>query len=504
MVISQQAITDSVYNRLATNLKLAEKSGGQLEIARSTCHLADYYYESGLYTQAIGYYNRALLVANDLIKDSIHVALNNKLGRVYLSSNNYESAHYYFKEALAIAQSKENISGEALSKSYLGAYYEKQGDYLNALLFENESLQSYELINDTIGIARVNGNMGSIYEDLLQFDKAYDYFSKSYAVFKDSGTKEEVNLLNNLGDVYRKRGEIETSIIYTNQALDLSLLLKDNNLIKSAYKDLSKAYANLGDYKHAYANRELAETYVQQALIDQNLGQIIALQADYDAKSKAAEIKALTRQNEVNRSNQRLMIIAFSAVLGLLATLGFYFYKKRKSTTDMHLYKQLMMKAELDKKAIEEKDLQRAVELKTAALAKYSLHVAQKNKILEQVSRKLKDASKRSDLNLPSKINEIAKGIDFNLKQESEWQEFNRIFNEVHPDFIVRLSSVSDQKLSPAELKLGILLRLNMSSKEIASVLRVTPDSVRVARYRLRKKLPINPQAELVNFMLEL
>ncbi|WP_157811716.1 helix-turn-helix transcriptional regulator [Tenacibaculum sp. SZ-18] len=47
-----------------------------------------------------------------------------------------------------------------------------------------------------------------------------------------------------------------------------------------------------------------------------------------------------------------------------------------------------------------------------------------------------------------------------------------------------------------------MLLRLNLTSKEIAEILNVTPDSVRVARYRLRKKLPISPKEDLVNFML--
>jgi len=60
------------------------------------------------------------------------------------------------------------------------------------------------------------------------------------------------------------------------------------------------------------------------------------------------------------------------------------------------------------------------------------------------------------------------------------------------------------QKLSATELRLCLLLRLDLSSKEIASVLRITPDSVRVARYRLRKKLPLEREDELVNFMLKL
>src|SRR5690606_5404799 len=88
--------------------------------------------------------------------------------------------------------------------------------------------------------------------------------------------------------------------------------------------------------------------------------------------------------------------------------------------------------------------------------------------------------------------------------QEQEWDEFMSYFKEIHPEFSKKLSVLSQNSLSPAELRLGMLLRLNLSTKEIASILRVTPDSVRVARHRLRKKLPIDQKEELVNFLIYL
>jgi DNA-binding CsgD family transcriptional regulator len=163
-----------------------------------------------------------------------------------------------------------------------------------------------------------------------------------------------------------------------------------------------------------------------------------------------------------------------------------------------------MLRAELDKKAIEEKNLQREVQLKTASLSRYSLHLSQKNKILLDMSNTLRNMVSRKHMNTSAKMKELVKEIDFNLKQEQEWDEFMSFFKEIHPEFIKKLSALSKNSLSPAELRLGMLLRLNLSSKEIASILRVTPDSVRVARYRLRKKLPIDQKEELVNFMIEL
>ena len=187
-----------------------------------------------------------------------------------------------------------------------------------------------------------------------------------------------------------------------------------------------------------------------------------------------------------------------------MAVVYVYYQKKRKTTLKIQNYKQQTLKAELEKKEIEEKNLQRDLELKTAALSRYSLHIAQKNKMLSELSTKLKNSMGRKNELLEVKIKEISNEIDFVLQQENEWEEFTIFFEEIHPDFIKKLSKVATESLSPAELKLGILLRLNLSSKEIAAILRVTPDSVRVARHRFRKKLPIDAKAELITFLLEL
>ena len=109
-----------------------------------------------------------------------------------------------------------------------------------------------------------------------------------------------------------------------------------------------------------------------------------------------------------------------------------------------------------------------------------------------------------TSVNQETLIKALYSEIDFVLQQENEWKDFTAFFDEIHPNYIKNLSNISTEDLSPAELKLGILLRLNLTSKEIASILRVTPDSVRVARHRFRKKLPIDSKQELINFLLEL
>jgi DNA-binding CsgD family transcriptional regulator len=59
-------------------------------------------------------------------------------------------------------------------------------------------------------------------------------------------------------------------------------------------------------------------------------------------------------------------------------------------------------------------------------------------------------------------------------------------------------------KLSPREIKLAAFLRMNMSSKEIAKLLSITTRGVELARYRLRKKLKLEREQNLVEYLIDL
>lgn len=206
----------------------------------------------------------------------------------------------------------------------------------------------------------------------------------------------------------------------------------------------------------------------------------------------------------MNSGRQKLLLLALIAVISYGIIAGYLVKKRRKSDRKLQQYKERTLQAELEQKQIQETLLQQTLETKTASLSTYSLQLSQKNNLLQAIAERLKKLSQRKNTDLSSVLKKLVSEIEFNIKQDTEWEDFSNFFNEIHPSFNQQLNAIASDKLSPAELKLGMLLRLNLSSKEIAAILRVTPDSVRVARYRLRKKLPIDPKEELVSFMLNI
>jgi tetratricopeptide (TPR) repeat protein len=503
-IIKEEGSNDSVFLNYKYQLENSYKLKRPSLIVENHFKLGKYFHNSGIYSAAVEQYNLALYNLDNQSKDTLEIVLKNHLGEIYLSINNNVKAREYLKESKLLAEDLGYKKGIAIAEAIIGTSYEKEGNYLKALFHQEKSLKIFQDLNDKEGIAKVNENLGSIYEDLGEYKNAYNYFKKSFDYFNEVNSTKRINVLNNIGDIYRKTGNYKEALIHTNLALNLAESHSEMHQMMSAHKDLSIVYSLMENYENAHKHLKEFDEIRKELDYSQNIRQLNVLQTLYDTNQKKAQIALLNEQNAVNKANQTLLIVGISAILLLFGISYFHFNRKRKEKIKLQYFERQLLQSKLDKKAIEEKKLHDEIHLKTASLSKYSLNIAQKNKMIADLSGTLTKISTRTNMDIKTKIGQLVKELDTNLQKDEEWDEFMNFFKEIHPDFIKNLSSTSTFVLTSAELRLAMLLRLNLSSKEIAAILRVTPDSVRVARYRLRKKIPIKTKQELVNFMLEL
>ena len=143
------------------------------------------------------------------------------------------------------------------------------------------------------------------------------------------------------------------------------------------------------------------------------------------------------------------------------------------------------------------------MKFKNRELANATLHLIQKNKTLSYLKEDLNKLIKSNPVNNPAKdnINSLVKKIDRDLRNEKNWELFNNYFDEVHQDFTDRLKGQYED-LSPKELRLCAYLRMNISTKEIAPLMNISVRGVEISRYRLRKKLKLDHNTNLTEFIL--
>jgi DNA-binding CsgD family transcriptional regulator len=153
---------------------------------------------------------------------------------------------------------------------------------------------------------------------------------------------------------------------------------------------------------------------------------------------------------------------------------------------------------------IKNEQLQADLASKSRELANSAMNIVYKNELLQKISEEITHLKDSSGKQLSEdQLRRIQKVIDEGMNDERDWNIFESSFNEAHENFFKKLKS-GHPDLVPNDLKLCAYLRMNMSSKEMASLLNISLRGVEIRRYRLRKKLNLEHDKNLVEFLIEL
>ena len=202
-------------------------------------------------------------------------------------------------------------------------------------------------------------------------------------------------------------------------------------------------------------------------------------------------------------------IFSLLAIL-ILAILWFYY---RRNLHKINLKHEQERREILDQEAVENErrlirmrneNLRNEVSLKNKQLANSTFSLVYKNNTLINIKKELQNTRKELGTRFPSKhFNRIVRLIENDLSSEKDWQLIEQSFNDLYVNFFKNLMNHYPD-LTPGDLKLCAYLKMNLSSKEIASLLNISTRGVEIRRYRLRKKLNLEHDKNLVEFLMEL
>ena len=148
--------------------------------------------------------------------------------------------------------------------------------------------------------------------------------------------------------------------------------------------------------------------------------------------------------------------------------------------------------------------LEREIEDREKEQKKVALSIIRKNEILSELKGEIEKLKTKSEDKLKFKdLNKLKLIIIENLNIERERKSFDKYIKELNNNFYNNLEK-KYPGLTDNEKKLCSLLRLKLTSKEISSILNITPKSVEVNRYRLRKKMDIKKEEKLSKIIRKL
>ena len=515
------------------------QQGGRIEKLFSVNHaLAILAYSSGDYDEAISILNSNISINMEPEYDSLipdkeyNLALaHDLLGMVYLFKGNYNLALQEALKALKFFEHLDKPVRKADALNHLAIIESYLQNFQNSTKYNLQALEVYKQNNDKYYQSQVLNDIGNNYYYLHKYDSAIFYLQQSLALAREMDSKDLAGTaLNNLGKVYKELAQYEKAISLSSEALALhestgsrnkivealnylgmstnaqdkpqsaidyfnrsialgeSIGVKEN--IKIAYFNRSKSFEMLGNTGKALKDYKTYKAIDDSILNETKTRQIEELRTIFDMENKEKEI-ALQKIEigllEANSKVNRLQRILLSAGLALSVLVLFLVYYG--------------MRQKMKRNKIEKEKVDAELAYKAKQLTTHALHLANKNELLEDL--KLQMERMKLNGNAHTEYNKIVNTINFNLQDDKNWANFSRFFDEVHKGFNETVKQ-NFPDVSSNELRLMALLKMNLTSKEIASILNISHDGIKKARYRLRKKLNINSDESLSDLIISI
>lgn len=203
-------------------------------------------------------------------------------------------------------------------------------------------------------------------------------------------------------------------------------------------------------------------------------------------------------------------------LFGVIFLFSFYRYSQRRLELEKQaIFKEQTQKLEKKEAIFKEEKEQSDAEIirlrnenltadikhKNSQLASATMHLVQKGEILLKIKNELTKLNLQESAN-KKKVQQLARMIDEDIRLDNNWDQFETHFDQVHENFLKNLRDAYP-KLTPKDQKLCAYLRMNLTTKEIAPLMNISVRGVEISRYRLRKKLSLATDVNLVDFIMK-
>ena len=419
------------------------------------------------------------------------------MGVAHVNLRDYDKSLSCYINALTSFEQVNNEKNIGLIYSDIAELYLIKGDFTQAEEYFDKSIPIFKKINETQYLSRCLMGLAHLYSSSDKLVESREMYHEALAIIQQNGSKKMLSsAFANLAQTYNDEDEattyrlMDSALFYANntgliikaeiyQAYgDAKIKFKDykealellkkcettaegklvGDLLLRNIESKSRCYKNLGDFTKTIELMELQLLLTDSIYNDKSEEKYKKFQALFETQQKENQILAY-QEEELSYRNKLILLIAIVIIL-LLGGLIVYLNHKRK---------------------VERLNYQ--IHQRDSELTGFAIDIIEKNKILKNVKKQLKDNKDVDQLNpfvlsenieLDEKLIELEQSFQFNLSNK-------------HPS------------LSNREKKVCSLLKLNFSSKDIAELLNVSSGSVDTYRYRIRKKMGINKSETLLD-----
>lgn len=484
--------------------------------------------------QSIIYGQQAKVLA-EILKDSSGLAFSNRvIGVAHWARGSYDRGLEYLLDGLSLYRNQKDTLGEANCLMNIGLIYADRSDNDLALEYYFEALKLFESIQAANRSATTYVKLATIFIRQDKFSAAYDFLQRAeYIHGSDEFLYGMSEILNRYGLLKTKTEEYDSATLYLNHSLEVSKKIQDidgitRNYISLAdvalrtndidgaevflnealvaarkvqsHKWLKEIYSRLQRIARRKGDLEKAivylDQYVQQKdsiFNEQTLNNISRLETELataeqrrQLDSKENEIVILEQESEIQHSRILVLIILMAAVI-ISAVL---IIRNRQLSAQR---KEQLAKKEAD-------EAKKELEFKNRELVSYTVNFVQKNQLFEELMNSVSEMKKSTSDETRKGLIGMERTIKRHLQIDRDWEDFKMRFENLHTGFFDKILE-REASLTGNDLKLCALVKMNFSIKEISEMMGISTESVKTARYRLKKKLNLPGEMSLNDFL---
>ncbi len=524
------------YREFPQALESYQKSLLYFERIKKSYRLAQVYNNMGLMyyefdtEKAIFYLQKAL----DIYIESKELGAGGEIytmfGKIYNDTRQFDKAIEVLTKSLQIAVDAGDYESAAIACTNIYVSYKELYDTYKKRFYLDSGLsilnQGYQFVNKSniasypLILTAILYNLGEVCFLQGNYEKAINYSQKSIELAIPTHYDDILSESNGiLGEIFVQQKKMDSAEHYLIKALEIAKKANVEILVNT-YERLYKFSIAKGDYKQAFDYQTLYIGAKDSLYNIQKTEAVNNLQMRYETEKKEQRINSLQKENTFRRrTNVALILLSvFLIVILSLIYRNFKLNKKIFSQKEKLLEEEkekTLLQSKIEEKAKEDallklqfqeqeqKRLQQEIDFKHRELTANMLQIEQKNELLTDLKSQLKNIENNNkDLNL--NLKNTYQLIENSIEIDEDIEKFIKHFEQVHPDFFAKLQQASPARLSQLDMKYCAYMRMQLNTKEIAQMLNIEPKSIRMARYRLKKKLNLSEETDLIGFISQL
>jgi len=407
------------------------------------------------------------------------------LGEVLFHCREYEKSIFYTRKVIA-AYNDPIANADYYRARFcntMGQNFDALGMMDSALLYYEKSLTFAKSVNDNVWKGINSGYIGGLYYKRREYAKAKPLLQYNYRINRTAEMDHAAKSIQQLAAIDLAEGKKDSALIKSREALRLikktgvGYYLQALNFLEQIYYTTADVFRARGEtdsfnvYNQLYIN---LHDSLQKLTILSSI-KIARLRVDNDNNFRAIQLLQIEKQKADLKRNFILVTIVLTAVILLL-----YFNRLRlKQKHRQEFVVQQKNAAETELIAAKEQ------------MQQFTHNIFEKTELIEKLSRQL--SHKQENIKHQELINDLAHQT---ILTEDEWENFKSLFEKIYPGFFLTLKERATD-ITIAEQRMAALTRLNLTAKQMASMLGISVDSVHKTRQRLRQRLHIPVEANL-------